>query len=285
MTTNKLQNILQNAKVKSVCVLVLLCVSLTMGDVRGPCRHSLTKDHLLHIRRLMNNQLQSGCTIAYTFIERGSLSKVCYVKAALPWILDLFSTHFRYTRNSENSQRVRTLRAVILNLYSQQCIPAIDEELEEDPVAFERQYKSSPIEALLRVEEVLAFYLDIISQSRGPVDWKCETEYAQHEVLRAATSIPPTDIQTYLPDISVEMSAAQRVKESYGESNMQDYYKLGFVAMTACCGVILPLTICCFVMSKNHERILHRHQATSGCRNKRLDASEEEVEMEELPDV
>ena len=58
-------------------------------------------------------------------------------------------------------------------------------------MAFERVYHGSPKEALFRLQEVLALYLDIITQSNTPVDWNCETEYAQQEPLRAPTHSPP----------------------------------------------------------------------------------------------
>lgn len=57
-------------------------------------------------------------------------SKVCYVKAALPWTLELLSTHFHYVSSSENGQNVRALKSLILNIYSQQCAPVINEEEE-----------------------------------------------------------------------------------------------------------------------------------------------------------
>lgn len=69
-----------------------------MAEVPGPCRHSITREHLLTVRQLvgvettlkqspctaqaemlqllfpqMDNQLRSGCSINYTFIERRSL--------------------------------------------------------------------------------------------------------------------------------------------------------------------------------------------------------------------
>lgn len=57
-------------------------------------------------------------------------SEVCYVKAALPWTLELLSTHFHYVSSSENGQDVRALKSIILNIYSQQCAPVINEEEE-----------------------------------------------------------------------------------------------------------------------------------------------------------
>jgi len=57
-------------------------------------------------------------------------SKCCFVKAALPWILELLTTHFKYSRGSVNDGYVQSLRALVLNIYSQKCVPQIDEEVE-----------------------------------------------------------------------------------------------------------------------------------------------------------
>lgn len=57
-------------------------------------------------------------------------SKCCFVKAALPWILELLTTHFKYNRGSVNYSYVQSLRALILNIYSQKCVPQINEEVE-----------------------------------------------------------------------------------------------------------------------------------------------------------
>lgn len=111
----------------------------------------------------MDNQLRNGCLMTYTFIERRSLvsvlplrgsriqtfrrscsfsfhvycqplhfpqSKCCFVKAALPSILELLTTNFKYSRGSVNYGYVQSLRALILNIYSQKCVPQINEEVE-----------------------------------------------------------------------------------------------------------------------------------------------------------
>lgn len=57
-------------------------------------------------------------------------SKCCFVKAALPWILELLTTNFKYSRGSVNYGYVQSLRALILNIYSQKCVPQINEEVE-----------------------------------------------------------------------------------------------------------------------------------------------------------
>lgn len=147
----------------------------TPADSQAPgkwCNNTRTSEHnlfllggnLTFLTFKMDNQLRSGCSITYTFIERQSLvslvfsnkpfdlhfprnvarfevyspvpalphpqSKCCFVKAALPWILELLTTHFKYTRGSVNDGYVQSLRALILNIYSQKCVPQINEEIE-----------------------------------------------------------------------------------------------------------------------------------------------------------
>lgn len=63
-------------------------------------------------------------------------SKCCFVKAALPWILELLSTHFRYNRRSVNYGYVQSIRALVLNIYSQKCVPQINEEVEVSSTFF-----------------------------------------------------------------------------------------------------------------------------------------------------
>lgn len=88
-------------QVKCLCVLMFLSFPLITTEVPGPCRHSITREHLLTMRHLvggattpeflntnsdawseisplllllqMDNQLRGGCSITYTFIERRSL--------------------------------------------------------------------------------------------------------------------------------------------------------------------------------------------------------------------
>lgn len=85
-------------QVKCLCVLMFLSFPLSMAEVPGPCRHSITREHLLVVRQLvgvkttsnrsyqispaeippllflqMDNQLRSGCSITYTFIEQRTL--------------------------------------------------------------------------------------------------------------------------------------------------------------------------------------------------------------------
>ncbi|KAG7256879.1 hypothetical protein CRUP_028363 [Coryphaenoides rupestris] len=183
------------SKVNCLCVLVFLSFPLIMGEVPGPCRHSITREHLMTLRHLMDNQLRSGCMITYTFIERRNLSKGCFVKAALPWILELLMTHFKYSRGSVNDVYVQSLRALILNIYSQKCVPQINEEVEDKPEHFEVTFKQSPLEALQRALEVLSVYWELVTTRETPVDWQCESEYSVAFVL--STEVP-TSPPTYL---------------------------------------------------------------------------------------
>lgn len=57
-------------------------------------------------------------------------SVVCYVKATLPRVLELLNAHFRYTPGSGSAMAVASIQNLILNIYSQHCIPSLNEELE-----------------------------------------------------------------------------------------------------------------------------------------------------------
>ncbi|CAL8325326.1 unnamed protein product [Merluccius merluccius] len=143
-----------------------------MGEVPGPCRHSITREHLMTLRHL---------------------SKCCFVKAALPWILELLTTHFKYSRGSVNDGYVQSLRALILNIYSQKCVPQINEEVEDKPEHFEVPFKQSPLEALRRALEVLSDYWELMTTRETPVDWQCESEYT---VAFAVSTEEPTNLPT-----------------------------------------------------------------------------------------
>ncbi|KAM9856223.1 macrophage colony-stimulating factor 1b [Aulostomus maculatus] len=226
-------------QVKCLCVLMSLSFLLTMAEVPGPCRHSITREHLLTVRHLMDNQLKSGCSITYTFIEQRTLSKCCFVKAALPWILELLTTHFKYNRGSVNDGYVQSLRALILNIYSQKCVPQINEEVENKPESFEMLYRGSPTEALQRASEVLSVYWELVTMSDTPVDWRCQHEYT--EVFDSTTDSP-------MP----------RFTDSYGRRSVQapqrrpvrDLYKLGFIVASICGGLLFILTLYCIISQK-----------------------------------
>ncbi|XP_040014412.1 uncharacterized protein LOC120806932 isoform X5 [Xiphias gladius] len=184
MNTHKLELI---AKAQHLCLLLLLCLHLALGGVPGPCRHSVTQDHLLSLNRLIDNQLDHGCFIIYPFTEHLNLSNVCYIKASLPQILELLRTHFNYVRNSDNRRYVNTLETVIYHLYSQGCVPEISEEFEDSPVRFIRIVESSPKEALRRARGVIQMYLSLMTESISPVDWDCHAEYAAEEDSESTT--------------------------------------------------------------------------------------------------
>nr|XP_055040589.1 macrophage colony-stimulating factor 1a [Misgurnus anguillicaudatus] len=164
------------AKVRHQWFVLILCFYLVYAGVPGPCKHSVTQGHLLNLRRLIKNQLQNGCSITYSFTERQNLSVVCYVKAAFPHILELLNTQFRYAKDSDNYRYTNSLKNVIYNIYSQGCIPLINEELENSPV---KTQMTSAKAALEKAEEVIHMYVDLMTKSDKPVDWNCEEEYTE----------------------------------------------------------------------------------------------------------
>uniref|UniRef100_A0A665TIN1 Colony stimulating factor 1b (macrophage) n=1 Tax=Echeneis naucrates TaxID=173247 RepID=A0A665TIN1_ECHNA len=207
-------------QVKCLCVLMFLSFPLNMAEIPGPCRHSITREHLLTVRHLMDNQLRNGCSITYTFIERRTLSKCCFVKAALPWILELLTTHFRYNRGSVNDDYVQSLRALILNIYSQKCVPQINEEVEDKPESFEIVYTGSPTEALQSASEVLTVYWELVTASDTPVDWRCRN-------------------LTFLDNPVVI------------DSDVRGYdFKLVFIITSICGGLLFILTTYCLIIQK-----------------------------------
>uniref|UniRef100_A0A672RS94 Colony stimulating factor 1a (macrophage) n=1 Tax=Sinocyclocheilus grahami TaxID=75366 RepID=A0A672RS94_SINGR len=165
--------------VRHLCIFLILCFHLVYAGVPGPCKHSVTQDHLLNLRRLIKNQLQNGCSITYTFTERQNLSVVCYVKAAFPHILELLNTQFRYAKDSDNYRYTNSLKNLIYNIYSQRCIPPINEEIEDSPMKFLRTHMTLPRGALEKAEEVIRMYMGLMTQSDKPVDWNCEEEYTE----------------------------------------------------------------------------------------------------------
>ncbi|XP_071776912.1 macrophage colony-stimulating factor 1b [Centroberyx gerrardi] len=231
-------------KVKCLCVLMFLSFPLTMAEVPGPCRHSITREHLLTVRHLMDNQLRTGCSITFTFIERRSLSKCCFVKAALPWILELLTTHFKYTRGSVNDGYVQSVRALILNIYSQKCVPQINEEVEDKPENFEMPFTGSPTEALQRALEVLSAYWELVTTSDTPVDWRCQREYT--EAFGSTTELSTNPSTQHLTTDTAgrnSMKASQRSPE-------RDLYKLGFIIASICGGLLFIFTLYCLITQK-----------------------------------
>ncbi|KAL1021544.1 hypothetical protein UPYG_G00014610 [Umbra pygmaea] len=224
-------------KVKCLWVMVFLCLSFAMGDP-GPCRYSITRDHLLTLRRLIENQLQSECSITYTFNERRNLSTHCYVKAALPWTLELLTNHFRYTRGSENHSFVRTLTGLIQNIYSQRCVPPINEELENDPVRFGMSIQSSPSEALQRVEDVLSKYWELVTTSNMPVDWSCVMEYTD-------TALPTELSLTTVSSIWDSEKAPQTELDE--ELEIHQKFGVMVIALSVFAGLLFIYTLYCII--------------------------------------
>ncbi|XP_060897335.1 macrophage colony-stimulating factor 1a [Labrus mixtus] len=169
------------AKAQQLCFWLFLCFRLALAGVAGPCRHSVTWDHFLSLNRLIDNQLDNSCFIIYPFTECLNLSKVCCVKAAFPHILDLLSSHFHYAQSSDNRRYVSTLETVIFHLYSQGCVPEINEEYEDSPVRFLRIEQSSPKEALKKVRSVIRMYMSLINENSDPLDWDCQDQYAAED--------------------------------------------------------------------------------------------------------
>ncbi|XP_026868002.1 macrophage colony-stimulating factor 1b isoform X1 [Electrophorus electricus] len=246
MTHYKTGHIIHKTKVKSLCILILLYIPLSMMEIPGPCRHSITKDHLLQMKSLINIQLRNGCTITYKFIERKHLSLVCYVKAALPRVLELLSKRFHYAQGSEAALSTLTLQNLILNIYSQHCVPALNEELEEDPVAFERQFTDSPMRALQRAKEVLDLYLELITHTHTVVDWACEAEYSSHGP--AAITEPPASTE----------AALGLGGQPHQSSSKERFYKPGFIVLSVSAGLLLVLGIYCFIDRKILQGQLQR---------------------------
>lgn len=250
-------------QVKCLCVLMFLSFPLTMAEVPGPCRHSITREHLLTVRQLMDNQLRSGCSITYTFIEQRSLSKCCFVKAALPWILELLTTHFKYNRGSVNDGYVQSLRALILNIYSQKCVPQINEEVEDKPESFEMLYRGSPSDALQKISEVLSVYWELVTTKDTPVDWRCQNEYTD-----SFSSTTETFIQYFTDSYDRNSAKASQRRP------VRDLYKLGFIVASICGGLLFILTLYCLITHKK----THNSQGSRIYTNSRRDL--QEIEME-----
>nr|XP_020441095.1 uncharacterized protein LOC109951134 isoform X2 [Monopterus albus] len=250
MTILVLTLIQSKAKVNCLCVLMFLSFPLTMAEVPGPCRHSITREHLLTVRHLMDNQLRSGCSITYTFTERRSLSKCCFVKAALPWILELLTTHFKYHRGSVNDGYVQSLRALILNIYSQKCVPQINEELEDKPESFEMLYRGSPSEALQKALEVLSVYWELVTTSSAPIDWRCQHEYSE-------TSGSTTELSIDSPTQHFTDSYSRKPVTAFQRRPVKDLYKLGFIIASIFGGLLFIFTLYCLITQKkthSHHR-------------------------------
>ncbi|XP_061760198.1 macrophage colony-stimulating factor 1b isoform X1 [Nerophis ophidion] len=233
-------------QVKCLCVVMFLSFPLSMAEIPGTCRHSITREHLLTLKHLMDNQLRSGCSITYTFIEQKTLSQCCFVKAALPWILELLTTHFQYNRGSVNYGYVQSLRTLILNMYSQKCVPQINEEIEDKPESFEAVCKGSPAGALQRASKVLSVYLDLVKTRDTPIDWSCQHEYSK--MFSSSTEQPTESSTQHCTDSYVTRS----VKASQRRP-MRDLYKFGFIITYIFGALLLIFTLFCLITQKRTQ--------------------------------
>lgn len=57
-------------QVKCLCVLLFLSFPLTMTEVPGPCRHSITREHLLTVRHLVGVKTNLGWKLLFYLFER-----------------------------------------------------------------------------------------------------------------------------------------------------------------------------------------------------------------------
>ncbi|XP_031424015.1 macrophage colony-stimulating factor 1a [Clupea harengus] len=215
-------------KARRLTFVLILCFHLARAPPPGPCKHSVTHDHLLTLRKLIQNQLLNGCSMKYAFIERQHLSDVCYVKAAIPQILDLIKTHFNYVPKSDNNRYVTSLENVIYNIYTHRCIPEINEEQEDNPEKFTKDYNTSPQESLEKVHNVLTMYMTLMMESRELIDWGCEDEYAvdlpeshdvyhhtQDEWLSTSESYAPTSKWTSPSPSELTTEAPERSSQPH----------------------------------------------------------------------
>ncbi|XP_048878540.1 macrophage colony-stimulating factor 1a isoform X1 [Brienomyrus brachyistius] len=263
MNTYKPDHIFYKAKARHRCFILILCFRLALGDVPGPCRHSATKDRLLNLKHLIANQLQDGCLLNYTFTNRQNLSEVCYVKAAFPQILDLLKSHFNYDRSSDNFRYVNALTNMIFNIYSQKCIPEINEEHEDHPVKFTKAYSSSPQEVLEKVQEVIMMYMDLMTENHAPVNWNCAQEYAKDYPESITGSTQSTGQGQGGFSLNKEQNSSsvgdseKETQSNTSEHNM--FYKTAFILALVCGGLLLTSTVYCY---KKKLRTLHNTKLT-----------------------
>ncbi|XP_041084187.1 macrophage colony-stimulating factor 1-like isoform X3 [Polyodon spathula] len=192
MNKLKAAHALCKAKARQLCFLVLLCFHLASGDVPGPCKYSVTNDHIQTVNTLIVNQLENGCSIEYKFIDQGSLSKTCYVKAAFPKVLDVLTKHFNYHKSSVNFKYVDELKTLVNNIYRTECIPEVSVSVEDDPEKFVKAYAGSPAAVLGHIRKVMSFYMELLTENNRPINWNCADQYAQDVVEPATEGTLPT---------------------------------------------------------------------------------------------
>ncbi|XP_063072527.1 macrophage colony-stimulating factor 1a isoform X2 [Engraulis encrasicolus] len=173
-------------------LLILTGFHLAKAPPPAPCKYSVSQSHLLTLTKLIQNQLLHGCSIKYAFMEQQHL------------ILDLLKTHFQYVSSSDNGRYVTELENVIFNIYTQKCIPEINEEREDNPDKFATHYDTSPQESLRKVHCVLSMYMKLMTEKREATDWNCEQEYAVDVDISEYADYDDLHLEgtTYYPPIS-----------------------------------------------------------------------------------
>ncbi|XP_058860850.1 macrophage colony-stimulating factor 1b isoform X5 [Acipenser ruthenus] len=286
MNTQKAAHALYKAKARQLCFLVLLCFHLASGDGSGSCRHSVTKDHIQTVNTLIVNQLENGFSIDYTFIDQGSLSKTCYVKAAFPKVLDVLTKHFNYHKSSVNFKYVDQLKTLVKNIYRTKCIPEVNVSVEDDPEKFVKTYAGSPQAVLDHIGKVMSFYMELLTQNR-PINWNCVDQYAQDVAEPTTEGALSTgygskilghgegEVQPSDGPRGGRQSEKEPQKETQEDEN---HYKLAFILVTVC-GVLLGiLALYCFIQKKKLEAKLHKPEQSE---DERLKQHSHHIEMEE----
>ncbi|XP_018614033.1 macrophage colony-stimulating factor 1a isoform X3 [Scleropages formosus] len=285
MNTYKPDNTFCKAKAGHWFFVLLLCFRLAFAEVPGPCRHSVTKDHLQKFKRLIENQLQNGCLINYTFTERQSLGKICYVKAALHQIQDLLQNHFKYARSSDNYRYVNELKEVIKNIFSQKCIPDIDEAHEDDPIKFQKVYHTSPKEALQKAQKVIELYMELMMENNAPVNWNCEEEFGQDYIestivtIRTTGRVPHSSQHPSAKGSSSIKAVGDHGKDSkINTSELPNIsYKTAFIMASVCGGLLLITALYCYKEQQKLRTLLQRHKMVD---NQRLNVCSSDLEMQ-----
>ncbi|KAJ8259483.1 hypothetical protein GJAV_G00169840 [Gymnothorax javanicus] len=285
MNTYKQTHIFCKAKARRQCFFLIMCFHLVLGEVPGPCRHSVTKEHLINIKQLIDNQLENDCLITYIFMEQHGLVCSCYVKAAFPQILELLSTHFQYDHGSDNYRYILALKMLVLNIYSQKCIPEINEETEVNPVRFAKSYSSSAREALGKIREVIQLYMELMTENNKPVDWNCEEEYAEDypETTTALTHTEGLGPRSSADFMGTDFSS-QRADRDSGSSVKNEAqqashisYKIAFIVTSVCGGLLLIITLHLLRKKRRLGTLHHTIQITE---NQTLTSFHKNIELQ-----
>ncbi|XP_041092034.1 macrophage colony-stimulating factor 1-like isoform X5 [Polyodon spathula] len=266
MNKLKAAHALCKAKARQLCFLVLLCFHLASGDVPGPCKHSVTNDHIQIVNTLIVNQLENGCSIEYKFIDQGSLSKTCYVKAAFPKVLDVLTKHFNYHKSSVNFKYVDELKTLVKNIYRTKCILEVNVSMEDDPEKFVKAYAGSPAAVLGHIRKVMSFYMELLTENSRPINWSCADQYAQDVAELTTEGTLPTGYGSKIlghGEGEIQPSdgprgGRQSEKESQYET--QNPYKQLFISAAVCGGLLGICAIYCFIQKKELQARLHKQE-------------------------